>query len=273
MSPSVSIGDFARSTSLSVKTLRFYHEAGLLEPIEIDPNSGYRRYGTEQIPTAQVIRRFRELDMGLDDIRAIISTQDVAARNELIAEHLRRVEQNLERTTAVVASLRDLLQHPDADIQIEHRSVAATPAAAITAVVDIADASAWYQGALAELFATLAAQHIAPSGIAGGLFSNAIFEDERGEATVFVPCSADIRPVGRVRALVIPPVELAVTTHSGSPNGIDRAYGALGTYVAGHALGVDGPVREFYPVGPHETADEPAWVTEIGWPIFATAAD
>jgi effector-binding domain-containing protein len=64
-----------------------------------------------------------------------------------------------------------------------------------------------------------------------------------------------------------------VTTHSGSPNGIDRAYGALGTYVAGHALGVDGPVREFYPVGPHETADERAWVTEIGWPIFATAAD
>jgi DNA-binding transcriptional MerR regulator len=96
MSASVSIGDFARSTSLSVKTLRFYHEAGLLEPVEIDPNSGYRRYGTEQIPTAQVIRRFRELDMGLDDIRAIISSQDVAARNELIAEHLQRVERNLE---------------------------------------------------------------------------------------------------------------------------------------------------------------------------------
>jgi len=38
--------------------------------------------------------------------------------------------------------------------------------------------------------------------------------------------------------------------------------------VAQHALAVEGPLREYYLVGPQETADESAWRTEIGWPIF-----
>jgi DNA-binding transcriptional MerR regulator/effector-binding domain-containing protein len=271
MSASLSIGDFARSTNLSVKTLRFYHESGLLAPNEIDPNSGYRRYDSEQIPTAQVIRRFRELDMGLDTIRSIISTTDIAERNNLITEHLSRVELDLERTRAVVASLHDLVEHPDAEIPIEHRSIDATPSATISAVVGVQDAVAWYQGALAEIFASLGAQRLAPAGTAGAIWSNEIFTDELGAATIFVPCRGEVLSIGRVVPLLVPGTELAVTTHAGPLDGIDRAYGALGSYVAKHALAVDGPIREYFIVGPHETTNESEWRTEIGWPVFATA--
>jgi hypothetical protein len=38
--------------------------------------------------------------------------------------------------------------------------------------------------------------------------------------------------------------------------------------VTQHALAVDGPVREYYLVSPHDTADESRWQTEIGRPIF-----
>jgi hypothetical protein len=40
--------------------------------------------------------------------------------------------------------------------------------------------------------------------------------------------------------------------------------------VTDHALAVEGPIREYYPVGPHETDDEQQWRTDIGWPIFDT---
>ena len=53
---------------------------------------------------------------------------------------------------------------------------------------------------------------------------------------------------------------------------MDRSYGALGAYVAEHALGIDGPLREFYVVGPQDTRDEALWRTEIGWPVFQTVA-
>jgi effector-binding domain-containing protein len=68
-------------------------------------------------------------------------------------------------------------------------------------------------------------------------------------------------------------VELAVVTHDGPDAGVDRAYGALASYVTRHALAVAGPIREFYPVSRQHTMDAAAWRTEIGWPIFETGGE
>lgn len=274
MRTSLPIGDFSRATHLSVKTLRHYHRVGLLAPADVDPETGYRRYTTEQIPTAQVIRRFRALEMPLDDIRAVLSAADMATRNELVAAHLSRLEDSLARTQQAAASLRDLLQpsHSDGPAAIEHRSVEPVPAAAVRDVIDIADVAAWYQGAMGELYGTLGAQKIAPAGPAGGVYASELFTQERGAATVFVPCAPTVRRTGRVEPIVVPAAELAVITHAGTTAEIDRSYGALAAYVADHALAVDGPIREYYVVGGHQTPDESSWRTEIGWPIFRTTA-
>jgi len=274
MAPSLPIGDFSRATHLSIKTLRHYHRVGLLEPADVDRFTGHRRYTIDQIPAAQVIRRFRELDMPIEEIRGVLTAPDVPARNELIAAHLSRLEDGLARTRGAVAALRDLLGDPQDPAQsgISHRSVAATPAAAITAVIGIDDIGAWYQGALGELRATIGPQGRPATGVPGGIYATGLFADERGRATLFIPCTGQIRPVGRVEPLVVPPAELAVIVHNGPHDGIDRAYGALAIHVTQHALAVDGPIREYYLSGRHDTPDEAAWRTEIGWPIFQTTA-
>ena len=118
----------------------------------------------------------------------------------------------------------------------------------------------------------MAASGVEPAGPRGGLYADALFEEEQGEATVFVPVVGSPPVTGRVRALEIPPAELAVAVHLGAHHDIDRTYGALGTYVAGHALGVEGPVRESYLVAEFDTPDPRLWKTEIGWPIFQTSA-
>jgi DNA-binding transcriptional MerR regulator len=265
-----SIGDFSRATHLTVKSLRHYHEEGLLEPAQVDPETGYRRYSPDQIPVAHIIRRFRDLDMPLSDIRAILAAKDLGVRNELISSHLARLESQLESTQAAVASLRNLLQHPASDPDIGRRRVEATVAASIRDVVGVGDLLAWYLGALGELRASLAAQHLAPSGPAGGMFANALFTQGRGEATMFMPCAGAIRPIGRVLPCTVPAVDLATILHAGSHRNVDLAYGALASYVARHTVGLDQPLREYYLIGPHETPDESAWRTEIGWPIFQT---
>jgi DNA-binding transcriptional MerR regulator len=270
MSFSLAIGDFSRATHLTVKTLRHYHETGLLEPAQIDPQTGYRRYTTEQIQVAQIIRRFRDLDMPLNQIRAVLSAPDVRARNELIGAHLKRLEGDLAQTQAAVASLRDLLEDPTPDVAIGRRKVDRMSAAAISEVIRVEDALSWFLGALGELQAVLSAQGIALTGPAGGMFSNALFSHARGKATVFLPCDGNARAIGRVAPLVIPAVELATLVHKGSHANIDIAYGSLATYVTRHALAVDGPLREYYLVGPHDSPDTGAWRTEIGWPIFQT---
>jgi len=272
VSDTLAIGEFSRITHLSVKTLRHYHEVGLLEPVDVDPRTGYRRYTTGQIPAAQVIRRFRSVNMPVEDVKALLAAPDHAARDALIAAHLNRLEDELAQMQLSVVSLRSLLEPASAPIAVEHRTVPATTAAGIHEVVDLEDLLAWYHGALGELYATVVAQGLRPSHPSGGLFSSDLFQYERGEATLFVPLDGHIRPIGRVSALLIPAAELAVTVHAGPHSDIDVTYGALGTYVTEHELAVEGPVREYYPVDSRSTDDAAQWRTEIGWPIFGTGA-
>ncbi|HZC27626.1 MAG TPA: GyrI-like domain-containing protein, partial [Actinopolymorphaceae bacterium] len=192
-------------------------------------------------------------------------------RNARIRAHLTRLEDKLGSTQQAISSLRDLLSPlTDAADTIALRDMAPTSAAVIAEVVDAEDSATWLQGALGELYATLSAQGILADGPAGGIFTDEMFTHHRGRATIFVPCIDPVRPVGRVISQVIPAAELAVITHVGAPDSVDRAYGTLATYVARHALAVDGPIREYYLVGQHDTEDTSQWRTEIGWPIFHT---
>ncbi|WP_344418871.1 MerR family transcriptional regulator [Pseudonocardia ailaonensis] len=270
MSREMTIGDFAVLTHLSIRTLRKYHEAGLLEPAHVDPFSGYRRYTAEQIPTAQVIHRFRRLDMPLKEIREVLATEDPAARAALIAEHLDRLERRLDETRAAVLSLRRLLAPAEPDVVYRtepERVVTAVEAARVA----LDDSLRWYSEAMTALDAAVAAAGARPTGPPGGRYDNALFADGAGHATVFVPTDPPV-DAGPVHALTLPAGELAVTVHPGPHDDIDVTYGALGRHLAEHALTVAGPVHETYLVGPRDTSDPAAWRTEIGWPVFRTAA-
>ncbi|MGH3295211.1 MAG: MerR family transcriptional regulator [Trebonia sp.] len=275
MPDSLSIGDFSRATHMTVRTLRHYHEVGLLEPAEVDPHTGYRRYAADQIPAAQVIRRFRDLGMPLEEIRAVLSAPDLRVRNQRISAHLSRMEEELGRAQSAVDSLRGLLAVPpagDTAARVEVRTVPEAQAAAITEVVGAEGSAAWLQGALGELRATLAA-HAAPAGgPAGGIYADEVFTRHRGQVTVFIPCTEPLPPTGRISTTLIPAADLAVIEHQGAPADVDRAYGMLASYVARHALAVEGPIREYYLTGPQDTPDTTQWRTEIGWPIFRTTS-
>lgn len=259
----LSIGEFSRLTHLSVRTLRRYHDAGLLEPATVDPRSGYRYYDVEQITTAQVIHRLRELDVPLAEVQRIVRSPEPAARAELLGGHLQRLEQDLERTRAAVASLRRLLHPQPAGVDVALREVPATRVAAVEGEVALDDVLHWYAGAMAEIDAVVPPGDGAP----GGLYDNALFETGRGRVLVYRPV-AEAPHLGRVHPVTLPAVELAVAVHVGEHHDIDVTYGELGAWVVQHALAVAGPVRETYLVGPRDTADVDVWRTEIGWPVF-----
>ncbi|UOY02433.1 MerR family transcriptional regulator [Blastococcus sp. PRF04-17] len=259
----LAIGEFSRLTHLSVRMLRRYHDAGLLEPATVDDATGYRYYSADQIPTAQVIHRLRELDVPLTDVQRILRSPDPGARAALVSDHLQRLEAELDRTRAAVASLRRLLRPEPAPLDVELRAVPATTVAAIEDDVAHDDVLDWYAGAMAELDAVVRE----PTGVPGGLYDNALFESGRGHLLVYRPTA---RPPhsGRVHPVTLPAVELALTTHVGEHDDIDVTYGELGAWVVENALAVAGPVRETYVVGPRDTAEPAAWRTEIGWPVF-----
>ena len=152
MSVLVPIGDFSRMTHLSVKALRFYHDQGLLEPARIDPSSGYRFYDTGQVPVAQVIRRFRDLDMPLDQVRAVLKAPDVEARTKEIIAHLNAMESKLAELQMSVSSLRALLEAPAVRPEVEFRSIPATRALAVRGTVTAQQAWAWGTDVFGEIY-------------------------------------------------------------------------------------------------------------------------
>jgi DNA-binding transcriptional MerR regulator len=269
----LNIGDFSRMTHLSVKALRHYHDVGILEPAAIDPHSGYRSYDTRQVTSAQVIRRLRDLGMPLDSIRAVLAAPDLAARNREIAAHLERMERQLEQTQTAVSGLRALLSGPAPRPEIRFRTIPGVTALAVTEVVTGADIMTWAGGVSAELAETLRVTGLVPAGPLGALFPGEFFELERSAITIFAPVEP-LAPsprlsAGRVRLAEIAGTEAAIAVHDGPAQDADRTYGALGIAVAERAIGVDGPIREYYPdgfdpAGPHRT--------EICWPVFLTGA-
>jgi DNA-binding transcriptional MerR regulator/effector-binding domain-containing protein len=256
---------------LTVKDLRHYHDVGLLVPAEVDPVSGHRFYRADQVQTAQVIRRFRDLGMSLDGIESVLRAPDAATRSGLIVEYLGRMESQPAQPESVVSTLRALLDRPPAGIPVEHRSVGAVRALAISDQVCAADRRVWWNEAFAELDAALAAAGVPAAGPRAALYSAEYFAREAGgEVVAYVPVTDEVSWGGRAKTLDIPPADLAVAVHEGSSEGLDRTYGALGMYVTERDIGVEGAIREYYLVSPFDTDDESRHRTEVCWPVFRT---
>ena len=270
MNTLVSIGDFSRMTHLSVKALRFYHDQGLLEPAWIDRATGYRYYEAAQVPVAQVIRRFRDLDMPLVQVKAVLQAPDLETRTKEIIAHLTAMESKLAELQMSVASLRTLLEGPSARPAVEFRSIPAAQALAVRETVTAERAFAWGTVAFEAIYDRIDRAGLSPAGPGGALFPAGFFELEEAELTAFVPVDSPARADGRVRPLTIPGMEAAVMIHAGPLGDADQTYGALGTVVAERAIGVDGPIREYYLV-PLDEPDLSRQRTEICWPVFQTA--
>ncbi|PND58721.1 MerR family transcriptional regulator [Mycobacterium sp. ENV421] len=270
MGAQVSIGDFAVMTSLSRKALRHYHDIGILEPAHIDSHTGYRFYDTSQVDHAHIIRRFRALGMSIPDVKALLSTDDAAARTEIITTHLEQMEVQLQQTRDTVGALRELLSPVRTPLHVELRTEPALAVWSIGATIEVAEIDSWFAATLSQLRDALAAAGSAPATVVpGGLYDRSIFLESHGDAILFVPAPPSAEPPEGVRAEVLPQGEFAVLTHPGGHEGIDRSYAALGIYANEHLITHQGPIREHY-LG--STASEPTTftATEICWPIFST---
>ena len=68
----IRIGDFSKLSRVSVKTLRFYDEMGLLKPVDVDRFTGYRYYEFDQLPRLYRILALKDLGFSLEEIGRLL---------------------------------------------------------------------------------------------------------------------------------------------------------------------------------------------------------
>ena len=106
----IPIGRFARLTGLSIGALRHYDELDLLRPVDVDRFTGYRRYAADQVEIGRAIARLRDLEVPLEEIRAVLGTDDPAEQRRRVAGQAARVQARVDRQHRILHVLRQLSQ-------------------------------------------------------------------------------------------------------------------------------------------------------------------
>ena len=70
----IRIGDFSKLSRVSIKTLRYYDEMGLLKPVSVDRFTGYRYYEFDQLPQLYRILALKELGFSLEEIGHLLDS-------------------------------------------------------------------------------------------------------------------------------------------------------------------------------------------------------
>jgi DNA-binding transcriptional MerR regulator len=99
------IGELARATGLTVRTIRYWSDEGALPPVTRS-TGGYRLYDAGSVARLELIRTLRELGLGLDDVRKVVSgEQDIAS---VAATHVAALDaqiRSLKVTRAVLSTV------------------------------------------------------------------------------------------------------------------------------------------------------------------------
>lgn len=254
------IGLFSRSTLLSVKALRLYHQSGLLVPAVVDPRTGYRGYAPDQLARAGLIRRLRDLDLPLEEVRRVVDAADSGQAAAVLARHRARLR---ERLAATAQTIEALLHDPATVVPpvVTERAQAAEPVLVRSGRCDQAGLPALLGAAYAELYAAAGKTGAEPTGPAGARYPGDDWnpDDVRVEAFVPVPAPA--------ASAVLPARRLLAAVHAGPYATIGTTYTALGAVVAERGLPLTGPLEERYLVPPSPDTDPAALRTEVAWPV------
>lgn len=86
------IGDFSKMSKTTIKTLRYYEKEGLLKPIHVDRNTGYRYYETGQLVELSKIISLRQIGLSIKDIKSILKGYNI---EEILKKKKEELEKNL----------------------------------------------------------------------------------------------------------------------------------------------------------------------------------
>ncbi len=98
------INEFAKLTGVSVRTLHYYDEIGILKPAFVDKQNGYRFYDEGSLEHMQEILFYRELDFELKSISEILSSPDYD-KQKALAEQRKLLILKKERLERIIDAL------------------------------------------------------------------------------------------------------------------------------------------------------------------------
>lgn len=260
------ISEFSKITRLTVKSLRYYDEEGILKP-SCRADNGYRYYNGEDFKKAEQIQFLRDLDFGIAQVKEILknceSEEDLSF---YLAEKQEMIRRQIQKEKELIRRMDRYLKPKEAEKEFMEYKIERKSFPAITA------ASMRYQGKYQDMGKYMSEIYKEMKGKGAGEPFCCYYDDdfkEEADIEVCVPAKGFVEGKN-ISYKQLPPVQKAVcTTHTGSYEELHRAYKALLDFARDHELTCLTPSRERYLKGPGMIfkGNPNKYVTEIVIPV------
>lgn len=104
----LSIGEFSKICEVSTKTLRYYAEIGLINPDEINPETGYRYYSIRQLKKMLYINRLKSYHFSLEEIKVILELEEDQSEEKLYSALKRKRREIQKKLNAFEYTLKQM---------------------------------------------------------------------------------------------------------------------------------------------------------------------
>jgi effector-binding domain-containing protein len=266
------IGDFSMFSRVSVKTLRYYDEIGLLKPVKVDRFTSYRYYSVEQLPRLNYIIALKDMGLSLEEIATLVNNQltphqmrdiFILKRGEL-QRRLAEDRLRLEQVEKLLIQLEKEGAMPDYQIAIKKLEPML-----IASVRDILPSYSAVGPLFGEVFKYLGKKFIfKPAGPPMFICHDKEYKESDVDVEIAVPIGKKISGSERVKVYELPAVEQAACTiYKGAYDGVSEAYNALMTWIGSNGYQIAGPSREVYLTDPNKVKDPSENITEIHLPV------
>ncbi len=269
----IRIGDFSKLSRVSIKTLRYYDEMGLLKPIQVDHFTGYRYYEFDQLPRLYRILALKDLGFSLEEIgRLLESDLPVEQMRGMLklrqAEIRQRVEEEAARLERVERWLREIEQEDSmSKYDVVIKKIEPVKVASVRGVVPTPPDQRTLWDELMDYLNQKGARMIGPPM---ALYHDSDFRERDWDIEVVMPISEAIDPNERVQVYHLPGAEkMACVVHTGPFATIGEAYDALAKWIDQNGYHIVGPGRELNLRLPDKLGDQndPNTVNEIQFPV------
>lgn len=130
------IGEFAQLAGVSIKTIRFYDEIGLLRPAAVDPRTRYRHYLPRQLEELASILALKDLGISLSEIRALLGNSGPGTtRQALLLDAKRSIERSIRTATQSLKWINAALDETDSSKPVVVKRLAPMQIASLRAKV------------------------------------------------------------------------------------------------------------------------------------------
>lgn len=265
------IGDFSKMSRVSVKTLRYYDEVGLITPARVDDFTGYRYYSPDQLPRLNRILALKDLGFSLEQIARLLDDGLPAMHiSELLELRKREISDQMEadkvRLELVEMRLSQIEREgavPVHDVTV--RSIEPVTIASVRDVIPTYD----YTGQLfGELMGYLMRNRAKFNGPPMGLCHDTEYKEEDVDMEVAMPVDASAIGSDRIRVYELPAVEIAACLlHKGDYHLLPESYEALMNWIGANDYQIAGTDRQIYLRTFADVADPSDCLTEIQFPV------